>query len=252
MRIDWWTLALQTANAVVLIWLLNRFLFRPVSEIVTRRQTEAQRLIADATENQNQVDAARAALAAEQRSIAAERDKLLADAHTAAHAERTALLGRTSEEIARLHAEGVAAIVRERVEMEKTLIDRAKHLSLQIARHLLDRIAPLAATDLFLPELCQKIRSLSAQELGAFTSTNERIEIVTATPLHPGDAERTRGIISKAIGGDPPLVFRIDAAVIAGIEIHSQRAIIRNSWRNDLDRICEVLKRVDKPAEEPR
>jgi F-type H+-transporting ATPase subunit b len=48
MRIDWWTLALQTANVLILIWLLGRFLFRPVADIVARRQDEANKLIADA------------------------------------------------------------------------------------------------------------------------------------------------------------------------------------------------------------
>ena len=37
MHIDWWTLALQTVNVLVLIWLLARFFFRPVMD--DRRQT---------------------------------------------------------------------------------------------------------------------------------------------------------------------------------------------------------------------
>ena len=30
MHIDWWTIALQTVNFVILVWLLQRFLYRPV------------------------------------------------------------------------------------------------------------------------------------------------------------------------------------------------------------------------------
>ena len=48
MRIDWSTLLLQTINALVLIWLLARFLFRPVAGIIAERQKAAQALIADA------------------------------------------------------------------------------------------------------------------------------------------------------------------------------------------------------------
>ena len=32
MHIDCWTLALQTINVVVLIWLMSRFLFRPIAD----------------------------------------------------------------------------------------------------------------------------------------------------------------------------------------------------------------------------
>ena len=41
MQIDWWTLGLQTVNALVLIWLLAHFLFRPVVDAITARQKAA-------------------------------------------------------------------------------------------------------------------------------------------------------------------------------------------------------------------
>ena len=48
MHIDWWTLGLQTVNAVVLIWLLAHFLFRPVADAIAGRQKAAGQLLADA------------------------------------------------------------------------------------------------------------------------------------------------------------------------------------------------------------
>lgn len=48
MRIDWSTLALQTINVVVLVWLLSRFLFRPVSDIIAKAlDAHATRLAID-------------------------------------------------------------------------------------------------------------------------------------------------------------------------------------------------------------
>ena len=46
MHFDWWTLALQTVNVLVLIWILARFFFRPVADIVAKRQAEADKLLA--------------------------------------------------------------------------------------------------------------------------------------------------------------------------------------------------------------
>jgi len=48
MHIDWWTLGLQTVNAVILIWFLARFLFRPVADAIAGRQEAAGRLLAEA------------------------------------------------------------------------------------------------------------------------------------------------------------------------------------------------------------
>ncbi len=41
MRIDWWTLALQTVNVLILIWILSRFLFHPVVAIIDERRAAA-------------------------------------------------------------------------------------------------------------------------------------------------------------------------------------------------------------------
>jgi F-type H+-transporting ATPase subunit b len=255
MRIDWWTLALQTANVLVLIWLLGRFLFRPIAEIVARRQEEANKLLADAAAVQRQADHARADLERARANIAMEREKLIADAQTAAKAERTALLARVSGEMKKLRAEADAAISRDRAAMEKTLIDRTRELSVEIARRLLSRVEPAASADVFLAELCQQVRALSPQERAAFTERPEgrgSAEIVTAAPLSPEEVERVRGAIAEAFDGNPALVFRNDPAVIAGIELHSRHAVMRNSWRNDLERIREELNRVDEPAKPSR
>ena len=48
MRFDWTTLALQTVNVLVLLWLLRRFLFRPVVEIIAERKDAAEKLLAEA------------------------------------------------------------------------------------------------------------------------------------------------------------------------------------------------------------
>jgi len=247
MQIDWWTLAFQTINVVVLICLLGWFLFRPVTDLVTRRQEHANKLLADAAVTREQANEVRAGLERARANIAAERDMLIADARKAAETERAALLARANEEIARLRAEADAATSRDRVAMEKTLIDRTRELSIEIARRLLGRLTAAAAVDVFLAGLCEQVRTLSPRERAAFPQgreENDSMEVVTAAPLSAEDAERVRGALAEAFGSKPVFVFRSDPVVIAGIELHSRHAVLRNSWRSDLDRIREELNRV--------
>jgi F-type H+-transporting ATPase subunit b len=254
MQIDWWTLALQTANVLILIGLLARFLFRPVADIVARRQEEANRLLADAAEVRCAAAEARAGLELARAGIADERNKALAEAHAVAEAERTASLARTCEEMTKRRADADAAISRDRRAMEKTLIDRVRDLSIDIARRLLARIGPAAGVDVFLGGLCAQVQALPPQERAAIVRAADGgdIEIVTAAPLGRDAAERVRHAVSEALGGKPASVFRTDPAVIAGIELHSRHAVVRNSWRNDLERIREELNRADTPARESR
>lgn len=254
MHIDLWTLALQTVNVLILIWLLAHFLFRPVTEIVARRQDEANRLLADADDVRRQADEERAGLERARAGMAAEREEVIAEAHAAAETARTALLARTSEEMSKLRADTDAAIARDRLAMEKTLIDHARDLSIDIARRLLGRLGPDASVDTFLVGLCEQMRALPPQARAAFMQASEEddVEIVTAAPLGMEAAERVRHAVAEALGATPALVFRADPAVIAGIELNSRHAVIRNSWRNDLERIREELSRAGEPAKQPR
>ena len=45
MHFDPWTLALQTINVLVLVWLLAHFLFRPVAGIIAARRAAADALM---------------------------------------------------------------------------------------------------------------------------------------------------------------------------------------------------------------
>lgn len=248
MQIDWWTLALQTVNVLILVWLLGWFLFRPVAQIVAHRQEQTNKQLADAAAVRQQANEAQAEVEHTRSNITAERETVIADAHKTAEIERTALLAQANEEIAKLRTEADAAISRDRAAMEKALIDRTRQLSVEIARRLLGRVPPATAMDVFLAGLCRQLQALSGQAQAAFASTakeSSAIEVVTAAPLSAEEADRIRGSLAQALGSNSALVFRSDPAVIAGIELNSRHAVMRNSWRGDLDRIREELSRDD-------
>ena len=246
MRIDWWTLALQTVNVLVLIWLLARFFFRPVMAIVIKRQQEANKLLADAAHARQEAAATRAAADKARAQIAEERDSLIAEARNAAQTEKQNLLAKSAQEIGKRDDEAQAAIARERAAAEAAIIDRASELSIDIAQHLLSRFPQREMLDAFVDEICREVRALSSaarERLAAAAATGHPIEIVTAAPLSGGETQHVRVALEKAFGVELPLVFRSDPAIISGIELNGTNTIIRNSWRADLDRIRQELNR---------
>jgi F-type H+-transporting ATPase subunit b len=254
MRIDWWTLALQTVNVLVLVWLLARFFFKPVANIVAKREEMARKALADAAAARQDVDKARGEAEQARAGIAAERERLIAEAETAAQAERAALLARTTDELARMRADAEAALARDRAAAEEALIDRAGELSITIARRLLERTPPATTFNAFLDELCSEIRALSPQMRAAFNSPSDGdsgIELVTAAPLTAQEGERTRHAIEAALGATlRHVAFRTDPSLVAGVELRSPHAVVRTSWGNDLERIREELKRDSKQPEQ--
>ena len=60
MHFDWSTFALQTVNFAILVWLLHRFLYKPVLALVDARRAEIDRQFAEvhAAQAQAEVEAA--------------------------------------------------------------------------------------------------------------------------------------------------------------------------------------------------
>jgi hypothetical protein len=89
MKIDWWTLGLQTLNALVLIWLLSRFLFQPVANIFAARQKAAEQVLSDAQAARTAAEGERAKAAAETARLAEHRNESAASARPLGGKTRT-------------------------------------------------------------------------------------------------------------------------------------------------------------------
>lgn len=252
MQIDWWTLALQTVNVLVLIWLLARFFFKPVTAIVARREEQARKLLADAEEAGRKVDQAEHEATEMRAKIAADRESLLAEAQRTVQAEHARLLAHANEELAKLRADAEAALDRDRAAAEQALTDRAGELAIAIAERLLRRLPPAATLNAFVDGLGAEIGSLSAQMREAFTSAGndgEAVRVATAAVLDAEEQQRVGQALEVAFGAKLPLVFEHDPALIAGLELRCRHAAISNSWKDDLEKIREELKRDNELSE---
>ncbi len=246
MRIDWWTLALQTVNVLILIWILARFFFRPVMDIVVKRQQEVNKLLTDAADARQKAADACADADKARAEIAVERQRLVAEAQDAARTERQNLIAQASQEIAKLHGEADVAIARDRAAAEEAIIDRATELSIEIAQRLLARFPHQDMLYAFIAEICREVCALSpaAREgLAAAAGKDAPIEIVTAASLSAEETHHVHAALKEAFGRELPIAFRSVPSIIAGIELKGKNTIIRNSWRADIDRIRQELSR---------
>jgi F-type H+-transporting ATPase subunit b len=246
MHFDWWTLALQTVNVLVLIWILARFFFRPIAGIIAKRQEETNKLFADAEAARKQAAAARGEAEKARGEVAAERDRLLAEAQKSAQAEKATLLQQASQDAAKLRRESEAAAARDRAAAEQQVVGHASALSIDIARRLLERLPPDLALDAFVAELCREIGKLAPEArsgLAAGAASGHPIEVVTAAPLSDQEQDRVRAALKQALGAELPLAFRSAPELLAGVELQGHNVILRNSWRAGLDQIREELNR---------
>lgn len=247
MRIDWWTLGLQTINLLVLVWILGRFLFRPVADIIARRQAEAAQLLEDAQKAKAKAQEAEQAADKAAADAAASRHALLEAATGEAAKEKEKLVAAARGEADRVRTEAEAEIARLRDQEIARCGARASRLAVDIARRMFERLPDAARISGFVDGLAQGLGALppaAREELGAH---GQAVPILAARALDAEEEQALRRAIGTALGRDVTLAVTAAPALIAGLEIETAHAAVRNSFRDDLNRISAELTR-DEPA----
>ena len=141
------------------------------------------------------------------------------------------------------------AATRDRAAAQDALVKHAGELSVDIARRLLTRVAPGTTLPFFLDGLCAEIRSLPEEARAAFKALGpgDKVELWSAAALSDDEQQVARRRISEALGCEPSIEFRENKDLLAGLELRNAHAVVRNSWRSDLDRIGEELSH-ERPA----
>lgn len=242
MRIDWWTLALQTVNALVLIWLLSRVLFRPIADMIEKRKAAAASLLAEA-------EAVKAAALARENEahqkladIADGRATALAEAVAEAQKQKEALLVVARADAERLRESARVEIERERKSDLDARMARASTLALDIARRLAERLPAAAQVAGFIDGLADAARAAGPETQAEFNRGGD-VRLKAPRALTPEEEAACREALAQAFGRPLDFTIEIDPEIVAGLELENAHTSIRNSLRDDLARIAAAMQK---------
>ncbi|MEX6508406.1 F0F1 ATP synthase subunit delta [Jiella sp. M17.18] len=241
MSIDWWTLAIQAINVLILIWLLARFFWRPLADMIAARQKAAEATLDEAEARRAEAETQLAEIGRTRAGFAQERAAVLAEAKSAAEALKADILAKAADEAEAQRAAARAELAREAAEARAAWTDAASRLAVDIARKLLGRLDERALREAFLGALAREIARLPDAERQSLTANGAAFTAVSAAPLDAEEEERCRATLAEAIGRAPALAFEADPDLVAGLELKGPHLVVHNSWRADLDRIRAEL-----------
>lgn len=238
MTIDVWTLALQTVNVLILIWLLQRFFWRPVSAMIARRHDAAGKMLAEAARARDAGAAGLAEIAQIRAGFGKERETILAAAQADA-----AKLKQAAEQEAAAAAKVLAAAAQLRIQDEQRKAASASRqasisLAVDIAARLAARLKGPSLRATFLDWLLNEIAALPESS----RSPGEKLELTSAVQLPAAEAQEFVRRIAAAYGGAPEITLETDPALIEGLELRSRTLWLQNSWRADVNHIAERLR----------
>lgn len=240
MTIDWWTLGLEAINVAVLVWLLERFFWKPVSAMLDERRGAAMRDLADAEAKRAEADKVLASVKSERLGIQKEREAILAKAAAEAEQERFRRVEDATKEIEALRTASEATVAKEKADTAKALQHQAASLAVDIAARLLARVNTASIDAGFLDSLQKQIASLSPSQRQALAG--QPLKLISAAALTDEEKSECRRMLDSALEAAPDLVFATDSQLIAGFVLDTPNLVIGNSWRDDLDRIRSELK----------
>lgn len=209
MLIDWFTVCAQAINFLILVWLLKRFLYRPVLAAIDAREKRIAQQLETAAKQQADARAERDDFQRRSSALDQEREKILRAASEAATQERDRLL-----EGARMEARGLrdrlaAVLATERDELRRRLKSQTHAEVFALSRRVLQDLAGTEIeqrmVEVFLAHLgglSEKQRQQVIQPYSAIPHSSRGFTAVvrSAFELSPTKREAIKSGVADALG----------------------------------------------------
>ena len=223
MEFSWTTFGLEILNFVVLLWILQRLLYRPVQRIIEERRAATEKAGTDA-------EAARQAALA----LQSQYDSRLHDWEAEKVRAREELDGELAAERARLMQELNTALEAERVrrqvleerraaELKREFAQQAREDSLRFLARLLERLATPALEEQVMTVALEDLDRLPQEMVRAVREAGRgaegRVTVTSAHPLNGDQREQCTCALSRLLSAAPAVDFQEDAGLLAGVRV---------------------------------
>jgi len=223
MLIDWFTVAAQAVNFVILVWLLKRFLYKPILRAVDEREKRIAAEVESAKAKEAKAQEEMEEFRRKNEELQQRRDALLRKAADDAKAERHRLM-----EEARGDCENFKARLEHEFEtdhevLKNELASRTQHEVFAIARKTLSDLASADLDDRITKVFAEKIKKLDSgnkEQLATALKGSNGVAIVrSAFDLSPAARSALEQAIGETAGPVTDLRFETAPHLLAGIEL---------------------------------
>jgi len=237
MHFDWWTFALQTINFAILVWLLHRFLYKPVLRLIDVRRGEIDKQFAEAKKAEDTSAARLAEVESQRAKIATEREQMIRTASRQADENAQARKAQAEKEAAAILEDGERALAKEREEAAIEARHATLDLAADMARRLISEMPMERRAEAWLDRVDQYLTGLPNEERSALTAqvgSDSTVTLVTAAPLPDTAAREWQSRLGKALGTSVALKCEVNTGLIAGVELRFPQSILRFSLQSVL------------------
>lgn len=222
MLIDWFTVAAQIINFLVLVGLLKYFLYGRITRAMREREDRIAGRLSEAEDREQEAKQELEKYQKQNEELAIKREQMLARAREEADAERKQLLHEAREEVGRVKARWHETIAREKDAFLADLRQRAGHQVFEVARRALADLANADLEEHIVKKFSQRLQELDEDRLQVLRSTlrkDQNVVIVSSFELAEEAKKSISEILRRHSGNNIKLNYQVSPEVISGIEL---------------------------------
>jgi F-type H+-transporting ATPase subunit b len=255
MLIDWFTVGAQALNFIILVWLLKRFLYKPIQGAIDTREKRIAAELADAAAKKAEAGKEHDEFEHKNAAFDQQRAALLSRATEAAEAERVRLVDEARKSAGDLETRRQETMRNQASSLDQAIRQRTQQEVFAIARKALTDLASGSLEqrmcEIFLDRL-GKMDAKSKQGLAKALATSSGPALVrTAFDLPPAQREAIQKALNADFSAAIHLRFETAPDLVGGIELVSNGQKLAWSIADYLGSmekgVGELLKATGKP-----
>jgi len=223
MLIDWFTVGAQALNFLVLVWLMRRFLYKPIRHAIDEREKRIAAELASADKAKADAQTERQDLAKKNDDFEQQRAALLQKASEEAKAEGHRLLEAARTAAADLSAKRADKLKSDAAKLYPAIARRAQDEVFAIARKALTDLATANLEERMSDVFTRRLREVDGEEkqglADSIAHATEPVVVRSAFDLPEAQRAEIQRAINETFSADVPLRFETSPEVVSGIEL---------------------------------
>jgi len=223
MLIDWFTVGAQALNFLILVWLMKRFLYKPILHAIDAREKRIATELADADAKKADAQNERNEFQHKNEEFDQQRAGFLSQAKDEAKAERQRLLDEARQAADALRAKRQDALKLEQQSLTVEIARRTREEVFAIARKTLTDLAGTSLEERMSEVFTRRLRQLGGEAkeglAKALKSSSEPALLRTAFELPQEQREAIQHALNESFSAQIRVRFETAPGLISGIEL---------------------------------
>jgi F-type H+-transporting ATPase subunit b len=223
MLIDWFTVCAQALNFLILVWLMRRFLYRPILAAIDAREKKIAKELADAAAQKADAQKEHDEFQQKNEQFDKERAGLLSHATDDAKAEGQRLVEEARKESDASRAKSREALIGEQRSMGDEITRRTREEVFAIARKALADLSSTSLEERIADVFVRRLRAMDGEEkeslTAAFHASSQEAVVRSAFDLPAPQRAAIEDAMKETLSITAPITFQTAPGILSGIEL---------------------------------